>query len=436
MSNPIIAIVGRPNVGKSTLFNRLVGRQAAVVTDVPGTTRDRISLETRWRDRSFIIVDTGGLEPEVISPMTELVTAQAEMAIEGADAIIFLTDIHDGVTPVDAEIGARLRQSKKPVALVVNKADNDTLAQSSVEFYQLGLGDPIPISAHHNRGVNRLMETVFATLPMEEEVEPEEGLLSLAIVGRVNVGKSALFNAILGEERAIVSTTPGTTRDAINTSVDYKGQKLLLIDTPGVRRSGRIEPTIERYSVLRTIRSIDQSDVVFMVLEASQLAIAQDTHVAGQVGDSLKGVVILVNKWDLATDLGLDEAYCMRIIRDKFKFMPYAPVRFVSALEGSGIDEALDATLMVFEERKRRVPQDKLYSEVLSAMGDHPPPNKGRRTLKVRRVLQEGVNPPKIVFYVNDPDLVHFSYRRYLENRLRESFGFRWTHLNLVFRGR
>ena len=358
------------------------------------------------------------------------------MAIEGADAIIFLTDIHDGVTPVDAEIGARLRQSKKPVALVVNKADNDTLAQSSVEFYQLGLGDPIPISAHHNRGVNRLMETVFATLPMEEEVEPEEGLLSLAIVGRVNVGKSALFNAILGEERAIVSTTPGTTRDAINTSVDYKGQKLLLIDTPGVRRSGRIEPTIERYSVLRTIRSIDQSDVVFMVLEASQLAIAQDTHVAGQVGDSLKGVVILVNKWDLATDLGLDEAYCMRIIRDKFKFMPYAPVRFVSALEKSGIDEALDATLMVFEERKRRVPQDKLYSEVLSAMGDHPPPNKGRRTLKVRRVLQEGVNPPKIVFYVNDPDLVHFSYRRYLENRLRESFGFRWTHLNLVFRGR
>ena len=436
MSKPIIAIVGRPNVGKSTLFNRLVGRQAAVVTDIPGTTRDRISLDARWHERSFIVVDTGGLEHESLTPMTELMTAQAEMAIEGADAIIFLTDVQDGLTPVDAEIGARLRQSDKPVALAVNKADNDPLAQSSVEFYELGLGDPISISAHHNRGVDRLMETVLATLPMEEEAEPEEGLLSLAIVGRVNVGKSALLNTILGEERAIVSATPGTTRDAINTSVVYKDRDLLLIDTAGVRRSGRIEPGIEKYSVLRTVRSIEQADVVFLMMDASQLAIAQDTHVAGQVDDSLKGAVILVNKWDLAPGLGLNEADCLEVIRTRFKFMPYAPVRFVSALDGSGIAEALDAALMVFEERKRRVPQDKLYSEVLTAMGDHPPPYKGRRTLKVRRVLQEGVNPPKIVFYVNDPDLVHFSYRRFLENRLRDSFGFRWTHLNMVFRGR
>jgi len=267
-------------------------------------------------------------------------------------------------------------------------------------------------------------------------VEAEGDVLSLAIVGRINAGKSALLNAILGEERTIVSEMPGTTRDAIDTPVLYQDQKLLLVDTAGIRRRGRVMPGIERYSVLRAVQAIDRTDVVFLVLDASDLVTAQDTHIAGQVADAFKGAVIVVNKWDLAPQLGLDQADCLAEIRRRFKFMPFAPVRFSSALQNTGVTDALDAALMVYRERNRTVSRQQLSSAVLAAMAEHLPPSKGRHSLRLHRVAQEGVNPPTFVFYVNDAKLIHFSYRRYLENRLRDSLGFRWSHLKLVFKGR
>ena len=270
--------------------------------------------------------------------------------------------------------------------------------------------------------------------PAGYEQPDEEEKLSLAIVGRVNVGKSSLLNAILGEERAIVSDVPGTTRDAIDTSLQYKEQRFLIIDTAGIRRRGKVVPGIEKFSVLRSVRSIDRADVVFLVLDASELATAQDAHILGQVAGAFKGVVVLVNKWDLADELRLNEAECIALIRDRFRFIPYAPIRFVSAVEESGIDEALDAALMVFNDLNKEVPQDQLTSEVVAAMSHHLPPRKGKRHLRLSRVAQEGVNPPTFAFYVNHPDLMHFSYQRYLENRLRETLGFRWSHLKLEFK--
>ena len=435
MSKPVIVIVGRPNVGKSTLFNRLLGRRAAVIAEEPGTTRDRISLDAVWEGRPFIIVDTGGLEHGTTAPLSEEIEEQVEAAIESADAIVFLTDVQDGVTPLDLEIGGRLRRWEKPVFLAINKVDNPKLSQGTAEFYELSLGDPIAISAYHNTGIDTLMDAVIEGFPSAayEQAEEEE-TLSLAIVGRVNVGKSSLLNAILGEERAIVSDVPGTTRDAIDTSLQYKEQRFLIIDTAGIRRRGKVVPGIEKFSVLRSVRSIDRADVVFLVLDASELATAQDAHILGQIANAFKGVVVLVNKWDLADELELNEAACVALIRDKFRFIPYAPIRFVSAVEESGIDEALDAALMVFNDLNKEVPQDQLTSEVVAAMSRHLPPHKGKRYLRLNRVAQEGVNPPTFAFYVNHPDLMHFSYQRYLENRLRETLGFRWSHLKLEFK--
>ncbi len=417
------------------MFNRFVGRRVAVIAEEPGTTRDRISLDAMWEGRRFIVVDTGGLEHGTTAPLSEEIEEQVEAAIESADAIIFLTDVQDGVTPLDLEIGGRLRRWEKPVFLAVNKVDNPKLAQGTAEFYELSLGDPIAISAHHNIGMDNLMDAVMEQFPSaNNEQSEEEETLPLAIVGRVNVGKSSLLNAILGEERAIVSDVPGTTRDSIDTSLQYKGQRCLIIDTAGIRRRGKVVPGIEKFSVLRSVRSIDRADVVFLVLDASELATAQDAHILGEVASAFKGVVVLVNKWDLADELGLNEAACIALIRDRFRFIPYAPIRFVSAVEESGIDEALDAALMVLNDLKKEVPQDQLTSEVISAMSRHLPPHKGRRYLKLNRVAQEGVNPPTFAFYVNHPDLMHFSYQRYLENRLRETLGFRWSHLKLEFK--
>ncbi len=435
MSKPSIVIVGRPNVGKSTLFNRLVGRRAAVVTDIPGTTRDRIALDAEWEGHPFIVVDTGGLDDAPASPLYQQVVAQAMLAMEAADAIIFVTDVHDGPTPVDMDISEQLRRAEKPVVLAVNKADNSTLEQEAMEFYRLGLGDPMPISAHHNRGIDDLMDAVMATIPQAEEVESDKAdLLSLAIVGRTNVGKSALLNAILGEERVIVNEMPGTTRDAIDTPTLYQGQKMLLIDTAGIRRPGRVEQGIETYSVLRTLQAVDRASVVFLVLDATDMVAAQDTHIAGHVIDAFKGLVIVVNKWDLAPQLGLDEAGCLEEIRQRFKFLPYAPVRFTSALNKTGVAQALDAALMVYRDCSKEVSHHKVTSAVLDAMAEHQPTSRKGRVLRLKRVAQEGVRPPTFVFYVNDASLAHFSYRRYLENRMRETLAFRWSHLKLVFK--
>ena len=437
MSKPLVAIVGRPNVGKSSLFNRLVRSPMAVVAETAGTTRDRISTEVTYGDRPMVLVDTGGLEPLPESPIEEQVQVQVQIAIQDADAIILLTDVLDGCTPIDDEIAERLRRTEKPVVLAANKSDNQRRAHGIADFFRLGLGEAIPVSAYHDVGIGSLMEALFAALPEQAgPAEPEADIPALAIVGRTNVGKSALLNAILGEERAIVSDIPGTTRDALDTSLLYRDQRLLLIDTAGIRRRGKIVPGIERYSALRSIRAIYRAQVAFLVLDATELVTAQDTHIAGEVADAYKGAVVLVNKWDLASELGLDQASYMEHIRSRLKFMPYAPIRFVSALRKQGIGEALDAALMVFEERGKWVPQNQLHSMVMTSLSEHLPPGRGRRHLTVRKVVQQGVNPPTFTFYVNDPELVHFSYRRYLENRLRDGLGYRWSHLKLQFKGR
>ena len=435
MIKPIIAIIGRPNVGKSTLFNRLIGQRVAVVSEVSGTTRDRVVLDARWHDKTFLLVDTGGLEPEPESILATQVRQQVETAIETADVIIFVTDIRDGITPVDLDIVDELRQTNKPVVLAVNKADNNTLSIAAVDFYGLGIGSPIPISAHHNTGIDQVMTEALSYINASDEPDVANDELPLAIVGRTNVGKSALLNGILGEQRTIVSDIPGTTRDSIDTSLLYKDQNFLLIDTAGIRRRGRVEPGIEKYSVLRSVTAIERSEVVLLVLDASDLVTAQDLHIAGQIVDSYKGVVVVINKWDLAPEIGLDQADVLALLRERFRFMPYAPVRFVSATEGTNITDTLDAAKLVYTERFQWVPPAQLRAAVWDAMSAHQPPSKGKRSLRLQRVRQEAVAPPTISFYVNDPKLLHFSYKRYLENRLRDALGFRWTHLKLLFKG-
>jgi GTP-binding protein len=436
MGNPLVAIVGRPNVGKSSLFNRLLDSPIAVVSELAGTTRDRISAETILGGHPMVLVDTGGLEPFPGSPLEEQVQAQVKIAIQDADCIVFVTDVLNGYTPTDAEIAQRLRRAEKPVVVVVNKVDNNRRAQGVVEFFQLGLDDPIPISAYHGGGIDELVSALQKALPKQDEpIAPQEEKVSLAIVGRTNVGKSAFLNAILGHDRAIVSSQPGTTRDALDTPLMYNEKQLMLIDTAGIRRRGKVAPGIEKYSVLRSLRAIYRADVAFVLLDATELVAAQDIHIAGQVSDTYTGAVVLVNKWDQAPELGLDQADVLEQVRSRLKFMPYAPIRFISAIQKRGIDEAINAALMVYEERKKRITQKQLRSTVMAAMAEHPPPGKGKRFLRLRRVVQQEVNPPTFTFYVNDPKLVHFSYRRYLENQLRDSLGYRWSHLKLLFKG-
>ena len=433
--HPLVAIVGRPNVGKSTLFNRLVGRQLAIVADQPGTTRDRLAAQVTLGSRTFLLVDTGGLEIRPSSTLWEKVKAQVQVAIAEADVILFVTDTLQGVTPGDEDVAHLLRQSGKPVLLVANKADNPRREMLATDLYQLGLAEPIPLSAYHNTGIDDLLVELLDRLPPQPEEPPgQEEVLHLAIVGRTNVGKSMLLNGILGQERAIVSDTPGTTRDALDTPFLYESHPMVLIDTAGIRRRGRIQPGVEKYSVLRAVRAIDRADVVLLVLDASELITAQDTHIAGQIANSFKGIVITVNKWDLAGELGLDATEVQHQVSSRLKFQPYAPLCFVSALHREGIPDIMDKALAVYRERRREVSQEELQTAVNRALTHHPPPPRGQRALHIRRVAREGTSPPTFTFYVNDPEMVHFSYRRYLENSLRKALGFRVTPLRLIFK--
>jgi GTP-binding protein len=437
MAKPLVAIIGRPNVGKSTLFNRLVGRREAIVADVPGTTRDRIFADVVWDGHTFTLVDTGGLEPRPQDALREKVKAQVEAAVAEADLLVLLLDADEGLTPVDEEIGEWLRRVRKPLVLAVNKADNPKRVLASAEFYRLGLGDPIPVSAYHNLGIQELMERVVSLLPPPApEPEAPEGVMRLSIVGRTNVGKSMLLNAILGQERAIVSEVPGTTRDALDTPFTYDGTPMVLIDTAGIRRPGRIQRGVEHYSILRAVRAMERSDVAILVMDATELATTQDIHIAGMAWESFRGLVIAVNKWDLAPEHGLDMDAALQLIRSRLRFMPYAPICFTSALLRKGIQDLLATVIDVYKERLTQVSQTQLYRAVMDALMQHPPPSEGRRRLRVYRVKQDGVNPPTFVFTVNDPQLLHFSYLRYLENQLRSALGFRHTHLKLVFKGR
>ncbi len=414
---PIVAIVGRPNVGKSTFFNRLIGQRKAIVEDIPGTTRDRIYGDSDWN-------------------VARHVRAQAQIAIDEADAIIFMVDSREGITSADAEVAEMLRSTYKPVVLAANKADNKERALDAVEFYALNLGDPIPMSAYHGIGTGDVLDRVAESLPVVEE-EESDWAAKIAIVGRPNVGKSSLLNRLLGQERSVVSTVPGTTRDSIDTPIDVNGVRVLLIDTAGIRRRGKIEQGLEKYSVLRALRTIERADVALLLIDAEEGITAQDTHVAGMILEQLKGVAILVNKWDLIIkDDETFNAYT-RHVREAFKFIPYAPLLFISAKTGQRVDQVLPLALEIAQERQRRIPTAELNVLLREAVYDHPPTatHKGAH-LRIYYATQPQAAPPVFLFFANNAELVHWGYERYLENRIREKYGFTGTPIKIVFRSR
>jgi GTP-binding protein len=433
-SKPIVAIVGRQNVGKSTLLNRLAGKRIAIVSDLPGTTRDRIMAIVSWKESEFVVVDTGGLETVPDSSIAQEVNRQVKTAIGEADVIVFLVDAKDGVTSTDSEIADLLRSSAKPLLLVASKADNNRLEEEAVEFFTLGLGEPLPVSAYHGRGIFELMDRITSLLPTVPVVGAEPELMKVAIVGRPNVGKSMLLNTLLGEPRAIVSDVPGTTRDAIDTLLDFDGQSVLIIDTAGIKRRGRVGVGVAHYSVIRALRAIDRADVVLLVFDATEMVVAQDVHIAGYIQQAAKGIILIVNKWDLVADCSKLE--CSEYIKSKLKFVPYAPVLYTSAKLGQGTDKVIAQAQQIYQERLRRISTAEVNSIIKRSIATHSPPRSGKKQLKILYATQAEVNPPTFVFFVNDTELVHFSYRRYLENRLRQSFGFDGTPLRLVFKTR
>ncbi len=441
MAKPIVAIVGRPNVGKSTLFNRLVGERRAIVEDMPGTTRDRVYGTTDWGGIEFTIIDTGGLqddreiETESLTEIARNTRNQAQAAVDEADVIVFIVDAKNGITAGDHEVADMLRRAHKPTILAANKAESSERRDGVFEFYELGLGDPIAISSYHGTGTGDLLDKIVEALPEAEEEEELEGP-KIALVGRPNVGKSRLLNALLGQERSIVSDVPGTTRDSIDTQVTWAGQPVTLIDTAGIRRRGRVEQGIEQFSVIRSMRAIDRSDVVLLVIDATEDFTAQDLHIAGYVEEQKKGIVIVINKWDLIEkDAKTMDEYRERA-REQLDFVPYAPMVFVSAKFGQRVNQVLDTALMVVAERDKRVPTSALNTLLRDAVAAHPPPSKPGKWLKFYYATQADVAPPTFVFFCNDPAQLHFSYKRYLENKLRDAFSFTGTPIRLSFRGR
>ncbi len=439
MEKPLVALVGRPNVGKSTLFNRIIGERVAIIEDVAGTTRDRLYYDTDWSGRAFTVVDTGGLELEPGSDLAQRVRQQAEVAIAEADVILFMVDVRQGITAGDVEVANLLRRTEKPVIVVANKADTVTQELHASEFYELGLNPVIPISALHGMGTGDLLDAVVERLPnvppRETEEETEAGV-RVAIIGRPNVGKSSLFNAIIGRERALVTDLPGTTRDVVDTRLEIEGKRLTLLDTAGMRRRGRIEPGIERYSVLRAARAIERADVVVLVMDATEGVTAQDTHIAGFARDEAKGLLLVANKWDLVPQTSQQREQWTLQARDDFNFIPYAPLIFVSARQRWNIDSVVSEIFKISEERHKRIPTAALNDLIEEAVHAHSPGAMRGRPLKIFYATQAGVNPPTFVFFVNDASLLQLSYRRYLENRLRQAFGFEGTAIRMVFRTR
>lgn len=434
MTRPVVAIVGRPNTGKSTLLNRIVKRSVAITEDLPGTTRDRNMADATWGGVEFTLVDTGGLEIDPRSTIARGVKTQVETAIAEADVIIDVVDTIDGVTPPDLEIADVLRKANKPLLLVANKADNDRLETEALEFYELGLGEPIAISAHHGRGVAELLDRIIELLPSypPDEIKPES--IKVAIVGRPNVGKSMLLNALVGDERAIVDESPGTTRDAIDTPFDFNGQSVLLIDTAGIRRRGKVERGVEQYSVVRTFRAIDRADVVLLVLDATEMVTAQDTHIASYIQEAYKGIIIIANKWDLIENQ--DIAGWNKIVKSEFKFASYAPILYTSAKSGQGVDKIMPQVTQIYRERLKRLSTALVNNVIQQAVASHNRPASQGKQLKILYATQAEANPPTFVFFTNDARIVHFSYKRFLENKLREAFGFTGTPLRLIFKSR
>jgi GTP-binding protein len=434
MGRPIIAIVGRPNVGKSTIFNRIIGDRLAIVEDKPGITRDRIYGIGEWLNREFSIIDTGGIEIDGEDEILRSVRMQAELAIEEADVIIFMVDAKAGVTTADQEVAQLLFRSRKPVVLAVNKVDNIQRQDEIYEFYSLGFGDPVPISGAHGIGIGDLLEAAAAHFPEDTEEEYGEEVIRVALIGRPNVGKSSLVNAILGEERVIVSPQAGTTRDAVDTPFEKDGQKYVIIDTAGMRKRGKVYETTEKYSVMRAMKAIERADVVLVVLNGEEGIIEQDKHIAGYAHEAGKASVFVVNKWDVVEKDDKTMHQFTQKIREQFLFMTYAPIVFVSAKTHQRLHRLLPIVNHVSEQHAMRVQTHLLNDVVSDAVAVTPPPTDKGKRLRVNYATQVSVKPPSFVFFVNDPELMHFSYERYLENRIRAAFGFEGTPIRLFTR--
>ncbi len=437
MSKPVVAVVGRPNVGKSTLFNALAGGMISIVKDTPGVTRDRIYAEVSWLDREFTMIDTGGIEPDSKDIILSQMREQAQIAIDTADVIIFITDVRQGLQDADAKVADMLRRSHKPVVLVVNKVDSfEKFMPDVYEFYNLGIGDPIPISAASRLGLGDMLDVVISHFPEGAGTEEEDERPRIAIVGKPNVGKSSILNKLAGENRAIVSDIAGTTRDAVDSVVKYDGREYVLIDTAGLRRKSKIKEELERYSIIRAVTAVERADVVLMVIDAVEGATEQDAKIAGIAHERGKGVIIVVNKWDAIEKTDKTMREYENQIRQILSFMPYAEIMYVSAVTGQRLNKLYDRIDMVIANQTMRVATGVL-NEILSeavAM-QQPPSDKGKR-LKLYYMTQVAVKPPTFVIFVNDKELMHFSYTRYLENKIREAFGFRGTALKFYIRER
>lgn len=434
---PIVAVVGRPNVGKSTLFNALAGENISIVKDTPGITRDRIYADITWLDRSFTLIDTGGIEPDSNDVILSQMRAQAEIAMETADVIIFLVDVRQGLVDADAKVADMLRRSRKPVVLVVNKVDNfDKYMPDVYEFYNLGIGDPHPISAVNRLGLGDMLEEVVSHFPEQGEEEEEDERTRVAIVGKPNVGKSSLINKLLGENRLIVSDIAGTTRDAVDTEITYNGKEYIFIDTAGLRRKNKIKEELERFMIVRTVGAVERADIVVLVIDAVEGVTEQDAKIAGIAHERGKAVIIAVNKWDAVEK---DDKTIYRVterIRNTLSFMPYSEILFISAVTGQRLPKLFETIDMVSENHAMRVATGVLNEIMAEAVAmQQPPSDKGKR-LRLYYITQVSVKPPTFVIFVNDKELMHFSYTRYIENQIRETFGFRGTPLRFIIRER
>jgi GTP-binding protein len=452
MPKPVVAIVGRPNVGKSALFNRLAGERLAVVDDVPGTTRDRLYAESEWSGVPFIVVDTGGIDPTTVSrgrqPLSigsaefiAQIREQAQQAIHDADVVLFVVDVESGVTPADREVANILRRQQRkegdrllpPVILLVNKVDSAARRQDLPEFYQLGMGEPHPISSLHGSGTGDMLDVLLAALPPQvEEPEEQDADVSIAILGKPNAGKSTLLNALVGEERVIVSEIPGTTRDAVDSYIDFDGKRIKLIDTAGLRRRGKIEPGVEKYSAIRSIKAIERADVALLVIDAVAGITAQDAHIAGYIQESWKSAVVLVNKWDAVEKNTYTMEQYTKNVRQALNFIDYAPLLFISAKNGQRVKDVLPTAVRVGAERLAKLSTSQINRVLEDAQERQPAPNRAGRNLRIYYGTQVRSDPPTFLLYCNDPKLLHFTYERYLENQIRAVYSFLGTPIRLV----
>ena len=437
MSKPIVAIVGRPNVGKSTLFNALAGEKISIVKDTPGVTRDRIYADVSWLDKNFTLIDTGGIEPDSKDIILSQMREQAQIAIDTADVIIFITDVRQGLVDSDAKVADMLRRSNKPVVLVVNKVDSfDKFMMDTYEFYNLGIGEPVPISASGKLGIGDMLEKVVSHFEEGAGQAEEEEIPKIAVVGKPNVGKSSLINKVLGESRVIVSDIAGTTRDAIDTKVEWNGNEYVFIDTAGLRRKNKIKEELERYSIIRTVTAVERADVVVMMIDATEGVTEQDAKIAGIAHERGKGVIIAVNKWDAIEKNDKTNYKLTNKVREILSYMPYAEILFISAKTGQRVPKLFETIDMVLENQTLRIQTGVLNEIMTEAVAmQQPPSDKGKR-LKLFYMTQVSVKPPTFVIFVNDKELMHFSYTRYLENKIREAFGFKGTSLKFLIRER